>query len=74
MSRFLKQDYTPYKRHMSIYKLIKHLHAHVAVIANEYWYGDGPPPDAPVTLCCEHRKTEGRRCGPTGEGLPKERR
>jgi hypothetical protein len=24
-------------------KLIKHVHAHVAVIANEYWYGDGPP-------------------------------
>jgi hypothetical protein len=24
-------------------KLTKHLHAHVAIIANEYWYGDGPP-------------------------------
>ena len=24
-------------------KLIKHVHAHEAVITNEYWYGDGPP-------------------------------
>jgi hypothetical protein len=24
-------------------RIIKHIHAHVAVIANEYWYGDGPP-------------------------------
>ena len=24
-------------------KSIKHVHAHEAVIANEYWYGDGPP-------------------------------
>ena len=23
--------------------LIKHVHAHEAVITNEYWYGDGPP-------------------------------
>jgi hypothetical protein len=24
-------------------RLIKHVHAHEAVITNEYWYGDGPP-------------------------------
>jgi glucose-1-phosphate adenylyltransferase len=22
---------------------VKHVHAHEAVITNEYWYGDGPP-------------------------------
>jgi hypothetical protein len=24
-------------------RLMKHAHAHEAVITNEYWYGDGPP-------------------------------
>jgi hypothetical protein len=24
-------------------KLTKHIHAHEAVVGNEYWYGDGPP-------------------------------
>jgi hypothetical protein len=24
-------------------RVIKHIHAHEAVITNEYWYGDGPP-------------------------------
>jgi hypothetical protein len=24
-------------------RLHKHVHAHEAVIATEYWYGDGPP-------------------------------
>ena len=39
-------------------RLIKHVHAHEAVITNEYWYGDGPPLMHPSLSA---RKTAERR-------------
>jgi hypothetical protein len=39
-------------------RLIKHIHAHEAVITNEYWYGDGPPLMHPSLSA---RKTAERR-------------
>ena len=39
-------------------RLLKHVHAHDAVITNEYWYGDGPPLMHPSLSA---RKTAERR-------------
>src|SRR4029077_9539945 len=39
-------------------RVIKHVHAHEAVITNEYWYGDGPPLMHPSLSA---RKTAERR-------------
>jgi len=39
-------------------RLIKHIHAHEAVIGNEYWYGDEPPLMHPSLSA---RKTAQRR-------------
>ena len=40
-------------------RLLKHVHAHEAVIANEYWYGDGAASPKPFILGCENGRPAG---------------
>ena len=55
-------------------KSIKHVHAHEAVITNEYWYGDGPPLMHPSLSARKTAERRARGCRSTGECRQQEQR